>query len=58
MFQRSYFKVSGFLLNDKFYFIVLFVFDEKKRSYYDLSLKNKMLPKNKPFQKKKIHFTI
>lgn len=31
---------------------------KKKGPYYDLSLKNKMLTKNKPFQKKKIRCTI
>ena len=49
MFKRSYFKVSGFLQNDKFYFIII-VFDEKKCLITIFnSLKNKMLSKNKPF---------
>ena len=55
MFQRSYFKVSGFLQNDKFYFIIIFVFDEK-RSYYGLSPENKMLLKSKPFSEKENTF--
>ena len=53
MFQRSYFKVSGFLQNDKFYFIIIFVFDEKKVLLRSFPWKCLMLSKSKPFQKKR-----